>query len=121
MFIIDDKYNMHLNRGDRAIIRLTNTDSTFKVNDTIVFSIMKKGNAGDIVFQKHFTVEEDAQTFDLVLLPNETRLGNVIKSGSVTYWYEIEYNGVNTLVGYFTDGPKEFILYPEAAYQEGSI
>jgi hypothetical protein len=24
-------------------------------------------------------------------------------------------------VGYFTDGPKEFILYPEAAYQEGSV
>lgn len=121
MFTIDDKYNMHLNRGDRAIIRLTNTDSTFVAGDTLVFSVMKKGNAGDIVFQKTCRVEEDASIFDIVLTPEETRLGNIIKSGSVTYWYEIEYNGQNTLVGYFTDGPKEFILYPEAAYQEGSV
>jgi len=121
MFIIDDKYNMHLNRGDRAIIRLTNTDSTFVAGDRLVFSVMKKNNAGDIVFQKIFDVEEDAQTFDMILLPEETRLGPVIRTGTVTYWYEIEYNGMNTLVGYFTDGPKEFILYPEAAYQEGSV
>jgi hypothetical protein len=85
MFTIDDKYNMHLNRGDRAIIRLTNTDSTFVAGDTLVFSVMKKGNAGDIVFQKTCRVEEDASIFDIVLTPEETRLGNIIKSGSVTY------------------------------------
>ncbi len=122
MFIIDEEtYTMHLNRGDQAIIRLTNTDSVFVPGDTIAFSIMKKGNAGDIVFQKFFEVEEESNTFDIILDSNETRIGNVIRSGSVTYWYEIEYNGINTLIGYFKDGPKELILYPEAAYQEGSI
>lgn len=121
MFIIDEKYNMHLNRGDQIIIRLTNTDSTFQPGDTLAFSIMRKGNAGDIVFQKFFTIDEATSTFDMILTSEETRIGNVIKSGNVPYWYEIEYNGTNTLVGYFTDGPKEFILYPEAAYQEGSI
>lgn len=121
MFIIDEKYNMHLNRGDQVIIRLTNTDSTFVSGDTITFSVMKKGNAGDIVFQKFFTIDEETNTFDIVLNSEETRIGNVIRSGNVTYWYEIEYNGINTLIGYFTDGPKEFILYPEAAYQERSI
>lgn len=85
MFTIDDKYNMHLNRGDRAIIRLTNTDSTFVAGDTLVFSVMKKGNAGDIIFQKTCRVEEDTSIFDIVLTPEETRLGNIIKTGSVTY------------------------------------
>ena len=121
MFKIDSNYNMHLNRGDQIIIRLTNTDGNFYIGDSIAFSIMKKGNAGEIIFQKFFTIEEETDTFDIVLIPEETRIGSVIKSGSVTYWYEIEYNGMNTLVGYFTDGPKEFILYPEAAYQEGSV
>ena len=116
MFIIDENYNMYLNRGDRIIIRLTNTDSVFFSGDKIVFSIMKKDNASDIVFQKTFVVEEDTQTFDLLLTSEETRLGNAIKSGSVTYWYEIEYNEMDTIVGYFTDGPKKFILYPEATY-----
>lgn len=121
MFKIDSNYNMHLNRGDQCIIRLTNTDSTFQIGDTLAFSVMKKGNAGDIIFQKFFTIDEECQTFDIVLTSEETRLGNIIKSGTVVYWYEIEYNGINTLVGYWTDGPKEFILYPEAAYQEGSV
>ena len=121
MFKIDSNYTMHLNRGDQAIIRLTNTDSTFLAGDTLVFSIMKKGNAGEIIFQKHFAIDEDTETYDIVLTSEETRIGPVIKSGNVVYWYEIEYNGINTLVGYFTDGPKELILYPEAAYQEGSV
>lgn len=121
MFKIDDKYNMHLNRGDQIIVRLTNTDGTFYPGDTIAFSVMKKGNAGEIIFQKFFHIDDETDVFDIVLTPEETRIGNVIKSGNVTYWYEIEYNGMNTLVGYFTDGPKEFILYPEAAYQEGSV
>ena len=98
MFKIDDKYNMYLNRGDQAIIRLTNTDGTFHAGDTIAFSIMKKGNAGDIIFQKIFNIDDDTDVYDIVLTPEETRIGSVIKSGSVTYWYEIEYNGTNTLV-----------------------
>lgn len=85
MFTIDENYNMHLNRGDRIIIRLTNTDSIFYKGDKLILSIMKKDNASDIVFQKTFIVDEDAQTFDLVLTSEETRLGNAIKSGSVTY------------------------------------
>jgi hypothetical protein len=85
MFKIDDKYNMHLNRGDQIIVRLTNTDSTFKAGDTLEFSVMKKGNASEIIFQKHFTIDEDTETYDIVLTSEETRIGSPIKSGNVTY------------------------------------
>jgi hypothetical protein len=37
----------------------------------------------------------------------------------MTYWYEIEYNGINTLTGFDTEGAKEFVLYPEAAEKRG--
>ena len=121
MFKIDEKYNMHLNRGDQIIIRLNSIDSSFSIGDTIVFSIMKKGNASEILFQKQFEIEKETETYDIILTSQETRIGSPLKNGTATYWYEIEYNGINTLIGYFTDGPKEFILYPEAVYQEGSI
>lgn len=110
--IIDQ--NIHVNRGDQMIITLNN-ETPFQVGDTFKFSIMKKGNCEEVIVQKTFTVEEESNVYELVLSPEDTRIGNFIKAGFVTYWYEIEYNGINTLVGYDTTGPKEFILYPEAA------
>lgn len=85
MFKIDSNYNMYLNRGDQCIIRLTNKDGVFTAGDTLVFSVMKKGNAGEIIFQKFFEINEECQTYDIVLTPEETRIGNIIKSGNVTY------------------------------------
>lgn len=121
MFKIDEKKNIHVNRGDEIIIKLKNKTSTFSASDRIVFSIMKKGNATDVVFRKTFTVEEGSDEFEILLTSEEMKIGNPIKTGTVTYWYEIEFNGINTLVGYDTEGPKEFILYPESIYEEGSV
>lgn len=110
--IIDQ--HIHVNRGDQMIITLNN-ETPFQVGDVFKFSIMKKGNCEEVLMQKIYTVEEESTSYELVLLPEDTRIGNFIKAGTATYWYEIEYNGINTLVGYDTTGPKEFILYPEAA------
>ena len=117
--LIKDDGSIHLNRGDQLIITLNN-DVNFSVGDKIKFSIMKKGNCEEILLQKTFEVETEGKIFDLVLTPEETRIGNFLKSGSMTYWYEIEYNGINTLTGFDTEGAKEFVLYPEAA-DKGSV
>lgn len=122
MFKIDEKRNIHINRGDEMLIKLKNKTATFSADDKIVFSIMKKGNATEVVFSKVFNISEETNEFEILLTSEETRLGNPIKTGTVTYWYEIEYNGINTLIGYDTEGAKEFILYPEAIYaEEGSL
>ena len=92
-----------------------NNETPFQVGDVFKFSIMKKGNCEEVLMQKTYTVEEESTSYELVLLPEDTRIGNFIKAGTAPYWYEIEYNGISTLVGYDTTGPKEFILYPEAA------
>lgn len=118
MFKIDENRNIHLNRGDQMIIKLRNSSSNFTPTDRFKFSIMKKGNAGMVLFQKEFVVEEESNEFTMVFTPEETRLGDVIRTGTVTYWYEIEYNGMNTVLGYDTEGPKEFILYPEAVRED---
>lgn len=112
MFKIKDN-NIYLNRGDNITIRLTcNTD--FKENDKIKFSICKRGDYTNIVYQKFFTVTEAGPSFSLNLTSDETKIGAPIKNNTVIYWYEIELNEETTLVGYDDNGAKEFVLYPEA-------
>jgi len=119
MYFIDEKQNIHINRGDELNITLSNSTASFSQGDQLKFSIMKKGDASAVVLQKTFTVDERCSKFLLTLTSQDTKLENIIKTGTVVYWYEIEYNGINTLIGYDMNGPKEFILYPEAADLNG--
>lgn len=118
MFKIKNK-NIYLNRGDAISIQLNCTEgNSFVAGDTIMFSVVNKDNFGSVLFQKHFTIEEDCTSYIVALTADDTKIGNVIKSGTVTYWYEIELNGETTLVGYDENGPKLFVLYPEAPIKE---
>lgn len=105
---------IHLNRGDELNIKM-NSQVGFEIGDTFKFSIMKKNNCEEVLLQKQFIVENAGTSFEIQLTSEETRIGSPLKTGSVTYWYEIEYNGSNTILGCDKDGGKELILYPEAA------
>jgi len=118
MFIIDDSKNMYLNRGDQITIILT-ANQDFAIGDVIKFSIVKENDYSSVVFQKSFTIDEQSDTFEMTLTSDETKLENLIKTKTVTYWYEIELNDNDTLVGYDDDGPKLFVLWPEAPEKEG--
>ena len=108
-----------VNRGDRGAIRLINNKGNFLPGDKIKFSIVDKKNYGNLVFQKTFTIGEESPEFCLTLTKLDTKIGDIISS-AVTYWYEIEYNGDNTLVGYDRKTKaKKFILLPEAPDKEG--
>ena len=107
------------NRGDRGTIKLINTNGSFKVGDKIKFSIIDKDNYNNVIFQKIFTVIEESSEFYLTLTSDNTRIGDII-SKQVVYNYEIEYNDDRTLIGYDRFKGKKFILFPEAANEEGS-
>lgn len=102
-----------INRGDRGTIILTNTLGNFKVGDKLKFSIIDKGNYKNLVFQKTYTVTEEGTKFYLTLTSEDTRFGEIISREKV-YWYEIDYNDGNTLIGYDKNKGKKFVLYPEA-------
>jgi hypothetical protein len=34
------------------------------------------------------------------------------------FWYEVELNGSDTIIGYDLDGPKQLILYPEVPKED---
>lgn len=103
-----------MNRGDRATIKLKVKDGkTFTVDDKIKFSIVDKGDYDIVKFQRVYTVLEESDTFFLTLIPDDTRFDEIV-STKKEYWYEIEYNGEYTVIGYDDDKAKKFILFPEA-------
>ncbi len=114
---INENKSIEINRGDAGTIKLTNKNGNFNVGDTIKFSIVERKNYNIVMFQKKYVVEEESDTFYLTLTSEDTKIGDII-SKPTTYWYEIEYNGNQTLIGYDDSGAKEFILYPEAPEKE---
>ena len=75
------------NRGDQFTITLNaREDSLFARGDRIKFSIMKEGDCTKVLFEKIFTVEEDAAvSFDCLLTSQDTRFDKPIKSGEKKY------------------------------------
>ena len=45
---------------------------------------------------------------------DDMKIGEMLNK-QVEYWYEIELNNDETIIGYDDDGAKKLILYPEGA------
>lgn len=116
--IIDENLTIHINRGDQLELSLIDTENPFVAGDKFKFSIMKANDSTTVLFQKEYFVENDTNSFDIIISSDEMRLGDPLKTGTRTYWYEIEYNGIHTVIGYDRQGPKQLIMYPEAATKE---
>ena len=109
-----------INRGDILNLTLSlklddGTTYTFQPNDTVVFSLYSKGALDkDAILLKEVTVQETAQSVEITLTSEETKIGNLINK-PVDYWYEVELNNQYTVIGYDDDGAKIFKLYPEGS------
>lgn len=89
----------------------------FKEGDIVRFKVFEKKNVKNILLEKDFTVEEDAEQFIIELMASEMKIGELIDK-PVDYWYEIELNPdsekVQTIVGYEKEsGPAVLTLLPE--------
>lgn len=120
MFAINSDKSIYLTRGDDAIIEVSVFASSgeqyiFSIGDVVKFKVCEKNHCDRIVMEKTVLVGSERQTIDIDLDPNDTKFGPAI-SKPKDYWYEIELTHesvVQTVVGYDTNGPKIFRLYPE--------
>lgn len=112
MLRIEDK-KIHINRGERATIRLKRKDEQFKTGDTIKFSIVDKRDYNNVYFQKEYQTQEVSDYIDITLMPEDTRFAE-IKKDFLEYRYEIEYNNVITLLGASDDSDNIIKIYAEA-------
>ena len=61
---------------------------------------------------KEITVVGEQMYVNIPLTSEDTKIGDYIND-KTKYWWEVELNGEQTLIGYDEDGPKIFMLYPE--------
>lgn len=119
MLKINSDKEIEINRGDRGTIKLIANTGKFEEGKKIKFSVVEKGNYNNVILQKEYTITEESQYAYITLTSEDTRIGDII-SKKQEYWYEIEYDGDLTLVGYDDDKQKKFILYPEAPEKGGN-
>ena len=117
MKIIDKE--IHINRGDRLLMEFSidneNEKYTFKDGDKIKFSIYeKRGMDKPPVLQKEFKPAVGSTSVDIDIPGSEMKIGEMTNK-PIEYWYEIELNDEETIIGYDEDGAKKLILYPEGA------
>lgn len=113
--------NIYLNRGDAVNIQVACNNASFEANDYIEFYIMEQGKSQNVLFEKKFTIEDEGNTVDIALTSAETKsICPAFDSGYKTFWYEIEYNGSITLMGYDDNGAKLLVMYPEAISKGGN-
>lgn len=120
MFKIE-KNKILVNRGDFGIIDFRipidkETDYTFEIGDVISFGVYPTNQyEKNPLIYKEITIEEDGVTsVQIVLESEDTRIGPIINK-PVQYWYEIQLNKEQTVLGYDKNGPKIFMLYPEGS------
>lgn len=121
MYKIIDK-TIYVNRGDQMTIHIVNRTDDFHNGDFLIFSICKAGDLGTVILTKRVDFTYDIGYADITLTSEDTRsLCDFFKSGQKNFWYELELNNNMTLIGYDNDGPKLFIVYPEADNNGGSL
>lgn len=117
---------IQINRGDSTTFKISAKDTSgtsydFSVGEKVKLAITERKNEGNVVFEKTITVDEAGYYVYIPISSEESKIGEIINK-PVTYWYEISVltlnNEIQTIIGYDDNGPKEFILNPEAGDAE---
>ena len=117
---------IQINRGDSASMNVTAKDSEgnqykFQPTDTVKFKVAESKNEPNVVIEKAVEIVEEVTSVIIPITSEDTKIGDYINK-PVIYWYEISVESpggeVQTIIGYDKDGPKEFVLNPEAGNKE---
>lgn len=111
MFKIVNK-TFHVSRGDSGTVNLKLKNTTFRVEDDVVFRIYEVQGLDEApIIEVHTSVEEESDTANIFLSGEDTNFGD-LGNEIVDYWYEIAVNEDRTIIGFDESGAKIFKLYP---------
>ncbi len=113
-------HHISVTRGDSITITLNvskkdmnDGEFIFKPGDIIEIGIYEaKGLNKEPLLDKEVEINENTNSIDIPLSSSETSIGEMANK-AIDYWYEIQLNREQTIIGYDDDGPKVFTLYPE--------
>lgn len=109
-----------VNRGNplplSLVLPISHTENyVFQVGDVVKFAVYNKNRMSEeALLLKEFEVEQETEKFEFNITAEEMKIGELINK-PVEYWYEVELNGEQTVLGYDTDGAKILKLYPEGS------
>lgn len=111
-----------LTRGDKGTItlklkpKIQDNEYILNSDDVISFAVYnKKAFDKEPLLSKEVTISEATNVVDISLDSEDTKIGE-IENKPIDYWYEIQLNHEQTIVGYDDiDGPKILTLYPEGS------
>lgn len=124
-----DGYTIKINRGDILPIKLVipvyeedehgqpvfDHNYIFRVGDKVDFGVYKKRRMSkDALLLKTIIVDEETEELNFVLSSEDMKIGPLINKPT-EYWYEVELNDGQTIIGYDDEGPKIMMLYPEGS------
>lgn len=115
MFLIDNESKMiSCNKRNAFSFNFkANEGFIFNVGDFIEFKVYpKKDLENDPIVYKTVEVKQPSETVEISLTVEDTDFKDV-ENKPIDYWYEIELNNDNTLIGYDENGPKIFRVYPK--------
>lgn len=122
MFIVKSDGSIQATRGDIGALEVgiktpEGIDYVFKSGDVVRFNVHERNHPERVVLDKRVNVDSETTTVVISLSREDTKIGDYINK-PVNYWYEVELNPdtmPQTFIGYDTDGPKIFTLFPEGA------
>ena len=120
MFTIEPDNTIHITRGDIGALEVSAMKSEtesyiFQPGDVVRLRVFVKKRHDLVVLMKDIHVDEETEIVSIPLLKRDTTIGEIINKPAA-YWYEVELNPdtiPQTIIGYDTNGPKIFKLYPE--------
>ena len=121
MFKIEND-TIKVTRATKGVIEFSIDDYTFNIGDTIEFRIYNKKKLNEPpVMTKEIKVTQACTSVDIELTCEDTDIGEPINK-MVEYWYEIELNDEQTIIGFDDiNGPKILELYPKGVEEDDQI
>ena len=109
----DILYDGSYQKTSVSIATLTVVLDPFKNGDVIRFGVYGENEMDSAPYiNKKVVVEGEQYYVNINLTSEDTKIGDYINE-KTKYWWEVELNEEQTLIGFDEDGPKIFMLYPE--------
>lgn len=107
-----------LTRGDAITIDFSveEQEFEFRKGDRLKFSVYKPRKMQEPpIFEKNIIVDKTTKIVEINLTSEETKTLAEMKSRIIELWYEIEFNGMTTTLGYDEEGAKLIKIFPEGS------
>ena len=100
-------------RTDEMAFDIELIEGKFRADDVIRFAVYKAGGLNlNPILEKTINVQQDTDTITIELTGQDTTIGKPTNH-ELTYWYQVDINDKQTILGFENKTAPEFIIMPK--------